>query len=116
MSTYVLGLNFAYHELSACLIRDGALVAAVEEERFTRIKRGKKALANNPDIIPEQSIQFCLDSAKITMRDVQYIGLSFFPDDRLKNINADPYFIEGDWGSEKARSCLIQKYDAFPNS
>lgn len=112
--TYILGLNFAYHELSACLIKDGRLLAAVEEERFSRIKRGKKSLVDNPDTIPRQSIRYCLETAGITMRDVDYIGLSFFPDDRLKNINSDRYFIEGDWGSESGEKLFYKKINRVP--
>lgn len=112
---YILGLNFAYHELSACLIKDGKLLAAVEEERFSRIKRGKKALVNNPDILPEQSIHYCIKTAGIKMQDVDYIGLSFFPDDRLKNINADSYFIDGNWGSEKGEKLFHKKINRVPS-
>lgn len=112
--TYILGLNFAYHELSACLIKDGKLIAAVEEERFSRIKRGKKSLVNNPDTLPEHSIRYCLKTAGITMHDINHIGLSFLPDDRLKNINADHYFIEGNWGSEKGEKLFHKKINRVP--
>lgn len=112
--TYILGLNFAYHELSACLVKDGRLIAAVEEERFSRIKRGKKSLVNNPDTLPEHSIRYCLETANIMMYDIDYIGLSFFPDDRLKNINADRYFIDGDWGSEKGEKLFYKKISRVP--
>ena len=39
---YTLGINAAFHDSSACLVEDGQVVAAVEEERFTRIKHGKR--------------------------------------------------------------------------
>ena len=39
---YTLGINAAYHDSAACLVRDGDVVAAAEEERFTRIKHGKR--------------------------------------------------------------------------
>ena len=55
---YILGINTTYHELSAVLIKDGDLVAAVEEERFTRIKHGKKALIDNPDVLPKEAMAF----------------------------------------------------------
>jgi len=114
MSTYILGLNFAYHELSACILKDGKLLAAIEEERFSRIKRGKKALVDNPDVLPVQAIEYCLKTAAISLKDVHYIGLSFFPDDRLKNINSDPYFIDGDWGSEKGEKRFNEKIKRVP--
>ncbi|OGG49876.1 carbamoyl transferase [Candidatus Kaiserbacteria bacterium RIFCSPHIGHO2_01_FULL_54_36] len=113
-STYILGLNFAYHELSACLLKNGKLIAAVEEERFSRVKRGKKALVHNPDIIPEQSILYCLKAAGIKWADIDHIGFSFFPDDRLKNINTDKYFVDGDWGSEAGERLFHRKINRVP--
>jgi len=114
MSTYILGLNFAYHELSACLIKDGRLLSAVEEERFSRIKRGKKALVDNPDVIPVKAIEFCLEKAGIALGDVDYIGLSFLPDDRLKNIGSDLFFVDGDWGSEKGEKLFNERIKRVP--
>ena len=56
--TYILGLNSAYHESSACLIKDGKIIAAVEEERFNRKKHAKHARVDNPDELPINSINF----------------------------------------------------------
>ena len=69
---YILGINFAYHELAACILKDGKLLAAVEEERFSRIKRGKKALIDNPDVLPTQSIAYCCKVAGIKLQDIDY--------------------------------------------
>lgn len=113
-STYILGLNFAYHELSACILKNGKLLAAAEEERFSRIKRGKKALIDNPDAVPEKSIAYCLRMARAKLKDVDYIGLSFFPEDRLKNINTDPFFVEGSWGSERGEKLFYEKIKRVP--
>ncbi|MBS3138589.1 hypothetical protein J4207_02685, partial [Candidatus Woesearchaeota archaeon] len=41
--TYILGINSVYHESSACIIKDGKMIAAAEEERFNRIKHAKEA-------------------------------------------------------------------------
>ena len=38
---YTIGINATFHDASACLIKDGKLIAAAEEERFTHIKHGK---------------------------------------------------------------------------
>ncbi len=54
---YILGLSAFYHDSAACLIRDGQIIAAVQEERFTRIK-------HDPSF-PSHSIKFCLNSACI---------------------------------------------------
>ena len=57
----VLGINCAYHESAAALLRGGKLVFAIEEERFTRIKHAKKALVSNPDELPWNAIRECLE-------------------------------------------------------
>lgn len=54
----VLGINSVYHESAAALLVDGELVAAVEEERFNRIKHGKEADWDNSHQLPERSIRF----------------------------------------------------------
>ncbi|OGZ63873.1 MAG: carbamoyl transferase [Candidatus Staskawiczbacteria bacterium RIFCSPLOWO2_01_FULL_40_39] len=112
--TYILGLNFAYHELSACIIKNGKLLAAVEEERFSRIKRGKQALINNPDVLPKEAINYCLDIAQIPLKRVNYIGLSFSPKERLKNINVDSYYMPGNWGSERGERLFYKKITRVP--
>ena len=52
---HVLGISAYYHDAAAALLRDGRIVAAAQEERFTRIK-------NDPDF-PRQAIEFCLRQA-----------------------------------------------------
>ena len=41
---YTLGINAAYHDPAACLVKDGQVIAAAEEERFTHIKHGKRPI------------------------------------------------------------------------
>src|ERR1039458_1206333 len=68
---YVLGIN-AYHAgSSACLVRDGQLIAAVEEERFRRLKYWAG--------FPSCAIQYCLEKARISPHDVDHIGISRDP-------------------------------------
>lgn len=62
---YILGISAYYHDSAAAIIRDGEIVAAVQEERFTRIK-GDSAFPNN-------AINYCLNEAKIKIEDVDYI-------------------------------------------
>ncbi len=65
---YVLGLN-AYHAgAAACLVRDGELVAAAEEERFNRIKYSAG--------FPTEAIRFCLAEAGITAYDLDHVAIS----------------------------------------
>lgn len=113
-TSYILGINTTYHELSACLLKDGQLVVAVEEERFTRIKHGKPALVSNPDVIPKQAIDFCLRKAGITFTEIDKIGISFCPKERLKNVGIDKYFTEGDWGSKFGEELFYEKIMNVP--
>ena len=62
---YILGLT-TLGDSAAALIKDGKLVAAVEEERFSRKKHHSG--------FPYKSIQFCLDHAGITLKDVEHVG------------------------------------------
>jgi len=60
----VLGLSFFYHDAAAALLQDGMLIAAAEEERFSRLKHDSE--------YPALAIRFCLESAKIQSRDLDY--------------------------------------------
>jgi len=62
---YILGVSCYYHDSAAVLLHDGQLVAAAEEERFTRIKHDND--------YPAQAIEFCLRQAGITSHDVDYV-------------------------------------------
>lgn len=63
--TYVLGISAWYHDSAACLIRDGAVVAAAQEERFTRIKHDQS--------FPENAAAFCLRFAGIDASQVDHV-------------------------------------------
>lgn len=63
---YILGISAFYHDSAACLIKDGEILAAAQEERFTRKK--------HDDDFPRQSIDYCLQEAGITIEDVNYVG------------------------------------------
>ncbi len=62
----VLGLSFFYHDSAAALVQDGKLVAAIEEERFSRLKHDSG--------FPELAIDFCLRTGGITMDEVDYVA------------------------------------------
>lgn len=67
----IIGINAYHGDASAAFVVDGQLVAAVEEERFNRIKHWAG--------FPSQSIQYCLDYAGIGIDDVDHIAISFNP-------------------------------------
>jgi len=68
---YILGVNAYHPDSSACIIEDGKLIAAVEEERFTRLKHWSG--------FPVNSIKYCLKEAKIKLNDIDYIALNKDP-------------------------------------
>jgi len=63
---YVLGISCFYHDAAACLVKDGIVVAAAEEERFSRVKHDTG--------FPINAINYCLGSDGITSQDIDYIG------------------------------------------
>jgi carbamoyltransferase len=63
---FVLGISAFYHDSAACLLRDGDIVAAAQEERFTR-RKGDSGF-------PSNAVASCLESAGIHIDDVQYVG------------------------------------------
>lgn len=71
---YILGISAFYHDSAASLIKDGEVICAVEEERFSRIKHD-----NN---FPFKAIEFCLANAGITIDEVDY--LSYYEKPLLK--------------------------------
>jgi carbamoyltransferase len=62
---YVLGLSCFYHDAGACLLHDGEIVAAAEEERFTRKKHDSG--------FPEHATHYCLEAAGISPQDLDYV-------------------------------------------
>jgi carbamoyltransferase len=63
---YILGISAFYHDSAACLLRDGEIVAAGQEERFTR-KKGDPAF-------PTRAVEYCLKTGGIRPADLAYVG------------------------------------------
>ena len=68
---YILGLNCFAHDTSACLVKNGSLLAFTEEERFNR---DKHTIA-----FPKNAIQWCLKEASISLQDVTFVTMSYNP-------------------------------------
>lgn len=75
-----LGINAAFHDSAAALVVDGKVIAAAEEERFTRIKHGKRPLPFTAWELPFNAIDFCLAQAGISLDDLQHVAYSFAPE------------------------------------
>lgn len=71
----ILGISAYFHDSACCLMQDGKLKAAAQEERFTRIK-------HDPSI-PYQAIKFCLDQAKLSLAEIDCIAFYEDPEKKL---------------------------------
>ena len=109
---YILGISCYYHDAAACLIKDGKIVAAAEEERFTRKK-------HDPSF-PINAINFCLKEANISSKELSFIGfyekpLSKFERILSQHLERFPYSFWSfyktipNWLSEKLRIPKIIK-------
>ena len=63
---YILGISAFYHDSAACIIKDGEIIAAAQEERFTRKK-------HDPNF-PSNAIKYCLEEAKINSSNLKIIA------------------------------------------
>ena len=62
----ILGISAFYHDSAACLLRDGKIVSAAQEERFTRKKHDSS--------FPTNAINFCLQDSKLKIDDINYVA------------------------------------------
>src|SRR4051812_24530813 len=67
---YTLGINAAFHDPAACLVQDGVVLAAVEEERLNHVKHGKRPVPFSTWELPFNAIDYCLREAGIRLVDV----------------------------------------------
>lgn len=111
---YILGINSVYHDSAVALIKNGVLIAAVEEERFNRIKHAKKSKINNSNEIPYASIDYCLKEAGISLDEISYIGFSFKPERRLKNIGISKYSEKDSWGTKDGEELFYKNTKSIP--
>jgi carbamoyltransferase len=85
---YILGINGGVRsgnqDASACLLKDGKLIAAAEEERFLRIKFAS-------GVLPKNAIRFCLEFADISIHDVSYVVFPGMTYSNIENI-LETYF------------------------
>ena len=71
INNYVLGINFLHSDTSACIFKNNELIAATEEERYTRVKHTSS--------FPYNSIKYCLNDAGINISEVDTITINSNP-------------------------------------
>ncbi len=73
----ILGISAFYHDSAACLIRDGQIIAAAQQERFSRVKHDHR--------FPHDAIQYCLKEGSITADDLNYVAFYDKPFIKLRD-------------------------------
>jgi carbamoyltransferase len=63
---HILGISAYYHDSAACLVRDGEVLAAAQEERFTRRKHDHR--------FPSRAVEFCLRHAGVTPEQLDFVA------------------------------------------
>lgn len=116
---YILGVSAFYHDSAACLLRNGDIVAAAQEERFTR-KKGD-------DSFPSKAVEYCLAEAGITSTDLSAVGfydkpllkferiletyLAVAPKGFLSFLKAGPLWVKDKLYTDKAIRAGLGGYD-----
>ena len=110
----ILGVNSVYHESSAALFDGPRLLAYGEEERFTRVKKAKRAAIGNPHHLPADAIGWCLASSGASWADVELIGYSYDP--HVRTLTPGDDTIPGDWGSARGEAVFVANLHRVPAS
>ncbi len=71
----IIGVSFGYHDASCCILKDGKLLAAVQEERFSRVKNDRS--------FPRQSLRYCLEVAGVSLAEVDCFAYYENPEKKL---------------------------------
>ena len=110
----VLGINGPFHDTAGALFQGHELPAFGEEERFSRRKKGKRAAVDNADQLPCRAIAYCLEEAGISLADVDLIGYSYDPRQRVPFPDDD--VVDGDWGSPSGEAAFQASLARVPGA
>jgi carbamoyltransferase len=104
----VLGVNAVFHDPATALVVDGEIVAAAEEERFSRRKHGKTPVAFSTWEVPEESARWCLDHAGIAPCELDAVAYSYDP---ALAAPVTDNLVDHEW--EGLRSLFVQRAPLF---
>lgn len=107
----VLGINAVFHDPSAALVVDGEVVAAAEEERFSRRKHGKRAVPFSTWELPEGAASWCLRHAGLTPADLDAVTYSYDPSAMPAPATAVADVVADDW--EGLRTLYAERAGSF---
>jgi carbamoyltransferase len=106
----ILGINAVFHDPAAAVVVDGQIVAAAEEERFSRRKHGKQAVPFSTWELPVQSARWCLAQAGLAPSQLDAVGYSYDPrlmDGDTENVDG----LDRDW--EYLRTLYAERAPRF---
>ncbi len=109
----ILGINAVFHDPAAAVVIDGEIIAAAEEERFSRRKHGKPAVPFSTWELPVEAAKWCLAQAGLAAADIDAVGYSYDPwlmTEQAENIPG----LDGDW--EDLRTLYAQRAPRFLSS
>ncbi|ORA19418.1 carbamoyltransferase family protein [Mycobacterium arosiense] len=92
----ILGVNAVFHDPAAALVIDGQVVAAAEEERFSRRKHGKQAVPFATWELPVAAMRWCLEHAGVAAEEIDAVGYSYDPA-LMYDEPVDPAGLDKDW-------------------
>jgi predicted NodU family carbamoyl transferase len=78
----IIGISAPFHDSACCLLRDGVLVAAAQEERFSRVK-------NDPRF-PVRAFRYCLEAGGVDIVDIDCVAYCEYPVRRVASIISGP--------------------------
>lgn len=104
----VLGINAVFHDPAAALVVDGRIVAAAEEERFSRRKHGKQPVPFSTWELPERAARWCLDAAGLEPPELDAVAYSYDP---ALALAPDGDVTAGNW--EPLRTLFVQRAPHF---
>ena len=101
--TYIIGINAYHGDASACILKDGKLIAAAEEERFRRIKHWAG--------FPSLSVKYCLEHAGVTLAEIDSIAINTNPRSNFfkKILHVLKYRINGKLIRDRFRNAKAKK-------
>ncbi len=106
----ILGINAVFHDPAAAVVVDGEIIAAAEEERFSRRKHGKQAVPFSTWELPVAAARWCLERAGLAPEDLDAVGYSYDPW-LMDGVDTDLPGLDGDW--EDLRTLYAQRAPRF---
>jgi carbamoyltransferase len=105
----VLGVNAVFHDPAAALVADGRIIAAAEEERFSRRKHGKPSVPFSTWELPEAAMRFCLREAGAEPGDLDAVAYSYDP--ALATAPSHGDLVASEW--EGLRTLYVERAPRF---